>query len=92
MCDSLQTVIKTSLHCDEEPSLNSTQTWATKTVNHYSMYSDSFPGSHLLTVQKPASECYVIEQFIEKLCTCLLLPIYVIGQFHARRNRTETVH
>jgi len=43
---------------------NSPQTWVTKTVNHHSTYPDLFAGSHLFTLQKPASECYIIERFI----------------------------
>jgi len=42
---------------------NSAQTWVTKTVNHHSTYPDLFAGSHLLTAQKPASECYGVERF-----------------------------
>jgi len=41
--------------------LNSVQTWVTKT---HGTYPDLFSGNHLLTVQKPVSEWYVIEQFI----------------------------
>ena len=35
----------------------------TKTVNHHSTYSDLFAGSHLLSTQKIASECYVTVPF-----------------------------
>jgi len=56
--------------------LNSVQTWVTKT---HGTYPDLFSGNHLLTVQKPVSEWYVIEQFIgsiaewsEQLCTTLM--------------------
>jgi len=35
-----------------------------KIFNHYSMYPDLFADSHLLTKEKPVSECYVMERFI----------------------------
>jgi len=43
---------------------NSVQTYVTKAVNNHNMYPDLFVGSHLLTMQKPASVWYVIERFI----------------------------
>jgi len=55
MRNSLQTMMKPSLHCDEElHKSNSAQAWVTKTVNQ-----DFFADSHLLTMQERASECYV---------------------------------
>jgi len=46
--------------------LNSAQSLITKTVKHHSdsKYPDLFAGSHMLTVQKPVSKCYTIEQFV----------------------------
>ena len=40
------------------------QTWITKVVNHRSMYLDLFADSHLLTAQKSASQCYVIDRHV----------------------------
>jgi len=44
---------------------NSVQTWVTETVNHHRQHMPWFVlGSHLLTAQKHANECHVIERLI----------------------------
>jgi len=56
---------KTLLHCGEELyNIEFCTNWGTKTVNRHSTYPGLFAGSHLLSVQKPLSKCYVIEWFI----------------------------
>jgi len=65
--------------------LISAQTWVTKTVNQHSTYPDLFAGSHLLTAQKSASECYVIERFIEIRIT------WCSRRDARRKDRTENL-
>ena len=60
--DSDETI--TLLRWIKTTTLISAQTWVTKTVHHNSKYPVLFAGNHLLTGQKHASECYVIERFI----------------------------
>jgi len=70
------------------------QIWVAKTINHHSMYHGLFAGSYLLTTQKPASECYVIEQFLGMIVQQSLYYQQrdVFRGLHTIRNKTGNLH
>ena len=72
---------------------NSTQTWVTETVNHHSMYPDLFTGNHLLTAQKPAKKCYVVDSFFGMIAqqSVYYTLLDVVGGLRTIKNRTKNL-
>jgi len=58
------------------------------------MNPDEFASSHLLTPQKPASECYVVEQLIGTIAEWSVHDALLdaVGRLRAVRNSTENLH
>jgi len=99
MLDSLQTVMKPSLHYNEEPyNKESCPNLGPKTVNHHSMYPDLFIGSHLLIAQKPIgmiaqrSEYYALLDVVRGLHAIRNREFVLINQRQSNNLGFQTVH